>query len=720
MEENNELLGQISYIVFRNEDTGYTVAKFTTEQKNEKNISITGIFNSVDNDSLYRLYGQYIQHPTYGIQFKVEKYDKLLPTKKEGIVKYLSSSIFKGIGKKTAESIVEFLGEDAINILRTDFKQVELMPGMNDKRIAALKFGVQMIETEDIASFLVPVGFSLKNIMKIEATYKERAKTVLEENPYTLFEDIVGVSFKNVDKLGRILNFEDKHPYRVRGIILNSLKNLCFNTGDTYVEDDRLYKFIVNKYGFDEQEIKEQVFELIKNNKIIIEANKIYYIDMYLSQETIVKFLSNIKSEIKIDFDIDKYINDVERIKAITYDDIQKEAIKNFFTNSFSIISGGPGTGKTTIVAGILEIIKLTTPYDKIMLVAPTGRASKRLSQLSEFDASTIHSLLEWDLETNTFQRGYDNPIDTEILIIDEFSMVDQILFSKIIDAGIYLKKVLIIGDENQLPSVSPGMVLKDLILSNKFTFTRLHKIYRQKEGSEIIDLAINVNKGLNTLKSGKEIAYFACKNYQATNLLTSIISNALDKGYDLDSIQVLIPRYDGVAGIDNVNLALQTVFNPKTIHKRELRVGSKVFREDDKILQLKNQSTEKVYNGDIGYIKEIIYANEDELGENRIIAMFEDLIVEYTNETLFNITHAFAVSIHKAQGSEYPIVIMPIFKDYYHMLSKQLIYTGITRAKSSLIILGESEYFEIGIKDSRDIVRNTSLLTKILNNCNN
>ncbi|MEG0275278.1 MAG: AAA family ATPase, partial [Longicatena sp.] len=364
----------------------------------------------------------------------------------------------------------------------------------------------------------------------------------------------------------------------------------------------------------------------------------------------------------------------------------------------------------------ILALCRTFLPTQRVALCAPTGRASKRLSELSNGSAMTLHSLLKWDLETNTFQANEKEPIDYDILIIDEFSMVDQWLFYNLVKASKNVRKILLIGDEDQLPSVGPGCVLKDLIESKQFSLSRLDKIFRQSEGSGVVRLAHEIRDGhIEVMNNTGDIAFFNAQNYEIKDLVMSIVSNAFEKGYQEKDIQVLAPMYGGVAGIDALNNALQKMINPPRGHVQEIKVGYRTFRENDKILQLKNQPDDGVFNGDIGTILEIIPSYEDIHHTNRITADFDGVIVEYAGEQIYHITHAYCVSIHKSQGSEYPIVILPIVSDYRHMLQKRLIYTAVTRAKKSLVMLGDPSVFERAIQIEDRQVRKSTLRQRIL-----
>ena len=520
------------------------------------------------------------------------------------------------------------------------------------------------------------------------------------------------MGFKTADKLARDLSVSLDDPRRIKAIIVQLVQQWCNSTGDTYIEIEKLYKKIQKE--FHDLDVEAYLQEILDEGILIKEDKNIYYHKQFEAEKYISSFLFDFPYVEQPFSYIETLGDDIENIE---YEKIQKQAFHNFFLHPFSIITGGPGTGKTTIVQGLISLYKKYYPLDTIALCAPTGRASKRLSEICQnVKVSTIHSLLHWDLESNTFLKNEKELLDCDLLVIDEFSMVDQQLFQALLKSAKLVKKILLIGDENQLASVGCGSVLKDLITSSLFPLTRLEKIFRQKEGSDVITLAHEINEeNVTVLEQGNDIAFFSCENYEVKDILIPIVSNALEKGYSIKDIQVLAPMYGGVAGIDALNNTLQKVLNPQDGYKDEIKVGYRVFRVGDKILQLKNQPDENVYNGDIGEIIAIEYADENALSKNVILADFDGNFVEYSGEQISNITHAYCISIHKAQGSEYPIVIMPVVKDYAFMLSKRLLYTGVTRAKKSLVLLGSKEVFLKYIHLQERHIRKTTLKKHIL-----
>lgn len=718
MEEQIKLHAKYIMPIFRNEQSGFTVAKFRLYDGDEKEFISTGIFYDLQTDVIYTLHGTYIEHNKYGMQFKTETYEQMRPNDSESLIRYFSSPLFPGIGKQTATSIIEILGEDAIQKIQEDESVLLQVPKLNDRKRASIIEGIHIgEEVDDPVNFFSKLGLGMKTIMKIEAAYGEESIQRVSENPFSLVENIDGIGFKTADKIAENLHFDEEHPYRIRALLLSCVKDASMANGDSYITLDKLSKVIQKKIP-EHIETEEYLSALIQDRQLILEEDRIYHHTQYDAEKGIAQFLScfpyveNNHEEIK---HLDQEIQEIETAFAITYEEKQAEAIKHFFQEPFMILTGGPGTGKTTIVKGIISLYKKYYPDEIITCCAPTGRAAKRLSELTQMNATTIHSLLHWDLETNTFLMNDKDPITTDLLIIDEFSMVDAWLFYNLLKASKTITRILLIGDEDQLPSVGPGAVLRDLIASKQFPYVRLHKIFRQSEGSGVISLAHDIREDvLEDIVNNDDVAFFPCMNTEVKDIIMSIVITAFDRGYDDCDIQVLSPMYNGMAGIDTLNSVLQKMMNPSSPHRRELKVSYRIFREQDKVLQLKNQPDDDVYNGDIGKIVEIIYAAEDVSRLNKIVVDFDGTIVEYSGEQISNITHAYCISIHKSQGSEYPIVIMSIVKEHSYMLQKRLLYTGITRAKQSLILLGDKDVFMRAIHAQDRASRKTTLTNRI------
>ena len=708
-------------MIFHSEATSFSVGRFQLYEVEERSMIVTGYYPVPEADILYRCTGEYVEHPKYGMQFKAEKIERVLANDEDSLVRFFSGPLFPGIGKKFAQTMVSILGKDLIDQIKEDPNVLELVPKMNDKKKKVIVDGVAASENqlEKTISFLSSHGLGIRNIMRLDRVYGEKALETITANPYRMIDEVDGIGFATADKLAMSLGFSEENPVRIEACLVSLIMELCMTSGDTYVDYERVKPALEKKLGFEIEGFDEILFSALSRGLLEHEDGRIYHHSQSSAEKAIALFSSTFPLVPLEPYDVKRYAEELtlfQKSIAIHYDKKQIEAIDSFFDHDLTILTGGPGTGKTTVVRGMVNLFRELYPESMIACCAPTGRAAKRLAELTKVECQTVHSLLKWDLETNTFGMNEESPLALDCLIIDEFSMVDAYLFAALCKASSQIKKIVIIGDENQLPSVGPGCVLKDMIESELFPVIRLETIFRQKEGSDVIQLAHAIQKrNLEDLKYSGDVAFFECSQYDVKNLAVKIVQSALDKGYQMSDIQLLACKYSGVAGIDRLNNALQECFNPPSESLMEYKSGHRIFRENDKILQLKNQVDDGVYNGDIGLLMEVIPAEDDFNHQSRLIVDFDGVFCEYTSENMMNITHAYCISVHKSQGSEYPIVILPIVPEATFMLQRRLIYTAVSRAKKSLVLLGNKELFEKAVMKEETVLRHTTLKMRML-----
>ena len=718
-------------------DRGYIIGLFKVKDTNSeelkdyinKSLTFTGYFHELNEEEKYTFYGEGVEHPKYGFQFSVTEYEKSKPEDKEGLVEFLSSDLFPGIGEKIAESIVDVLGLDALNKILEDPAVLNLVPKLTSKKMELIYNNLlKYNESSAIIIYLTELGFSMKDAMNIYNFYKKITKDIIESNIYSILDNIEEIAFTKVDEIAikEGINLDDKN--RVKATIIYIMKNLIYSNGDTYLEYGDIIKNVelylkteLNTSYFD-----DCLFELEKDNKII-KYNEHYYLSSiwksedYVANKIVKLSLMEPKNYPKLD---NKLLN-LEKELNIVYNNKQKEAIKKALTNSISIITGGPGTGKTTIIKAIVELytelnkLSYENAMKEIALLAPTGRASKRMTESTNLQASTIHRFLKWNKETNKFAVDEFNPDKSKFIIIDEMSMLDISLLDSLFKGLTNNIQVVLVGDYNQLPSVGPGQVLKDLIESEVIDTVHLDLLYRQDENSYINTLAIEIkNNDLaeTFMETKSDYTFLECSSSMIKESLKKICKQIIDKGYDYKKLQLMAPMYHGENGIDNLNKELQNIFNPSSNDKDELVVGDVIFRENDKILQLVNMPEENVFNGDIGIIKRIVYSNISKSKKNEIHVDFDGNIVKYTPKDFNKFKHGYIISIHKSQGSEFDIVVLPVCNNYRRMLYRKLIYTAVTRAKRKLIIIGEPQAFVYAVNNDNEYIRKTSLLDRINN----
>ncbi len=711
----NYVEGILKSYLFFNETNLYSVLKLEITDTNESQLVfyeptmiICGFFPKLETGCLYRFYGSIKHHPKYGIQFDAERYERIIDSSYEGLIDYLSSGLMKGIGPKTAKRIIDTLGLDALEKIANNPEILLSVPKFSKKLIKSLHQVI--IDNRQMESTLVWLyGFQIspRMAMKIYQTYGVKTIDVIRENPYVLIDEVEGIGFKRADEIGLKVGFSYDSPLRIHAVILYLLQEYANKYGDTYLDKSKLMDYTVsylkvNDETFVEAEsIDHEIQNLIQEGKIVEIENRIGLRLFYRAEETIAKrtkkFLEIAKSDVPLDV-LNQAIKAFEESQGITYTTNQKEAILCALVNPFSIITGGPGTGKTTIVKGIVQIYLSLHQGKKsikelIKLAAPTGKASKRLSEATEMPAVTIHRLLGYDY-LGHFAYDEMNPLDAKLVIIDEASMLDVSLAKQLFTSLNPNTKVVIVGDENQLPSVGPGQVLSDLMNATIFPVVRLSKIHRQASDSTIIKLAYDIlNQQItdSVLDYHDDLSYIRSNEADIPDRVVHIVQEAINAGYDLwEDIEILIPMYRGVAGIDHINSLLQSTFNHDH-QDQSIQGGGKTFYYHDKVMQLANQPEDGIMNGDLGIVSGI-------LDEREMLVDFSGNIVKYNVKDFDNLTLAYAISVHKSQGSEFKLVILPMVRSYSIMLKRKLLYTGVTRAKDKLIIVGEFSALKRGI----------------------
>ncbi|MCF6138047.1 SF1B family DNA helicase RecD2 [Pseudalkalibacillus berkeleyi] len=739
-EEKRYIKGTILHVIYKNNDTFYSVLKVSTKDTNlaevEKEMIMVGTFPVLSEEETYIFWGDVKDHPKYGTQFVVEFYRKDLPRSEEGMIQYLSSDLFNGIGKKTAEKVIQTLGDEAFSKIIEDPDVLNQVNDLSEERAKTIYETLMEHQgLEQLLSTLHRYGIGPAISMKIYQTYQEEAISIIQSNPYQLIYDIEGVGFKRADEIGQALGIEESSSERVQAGFLYCLKELSNQYGHTFIPVDDLIQetksLLFTKPNHDDVDYYSEIVHLHGEGKIYIEEENAYLPSLYFAEFGLMKTIERLLKQDEYDriepSNFYKALGLLEENQGMEYAEAQKDAIYKALISPMMILTGGPGTGKTTVIKGIIdlysEIHGLSVEpkdYDEedypFLLVAPTGRAAKRMSESTGLPAVTIHRLLGWKGGSG-FEYDDDNPIAGRLLIIDEMSMVDLRLAYRLFDALPEDIQVIMVGDEDQLPSVGPGQVLKDFISSNVIPTVKLDQIYRQAKDSSIIQLAHEMKKG--SLPADIHVPqpdrrFFPCTQDQAAKAILQVCKSAHDKGYTARDVQVLAPMYRGKAGIDELNRELQAMFNPPSNQKREIDFFDTKYRVGDKVLQLVNVPEEQIFNGDIGEIVAIIHAKETKDKVEQIVISFDGIEVTFKKSDLNQITHAYCCSIHKSQGSEFPIVVLPIVRGYYRMLKRNLIYTAVTRSKEYLIICGEKDAFERAIQQNDSDSRN-SLLSKKL-----
>lgn len=724
--------GIVETIVFRNDDNGYTICKLRCDKEV---VTIVGTIPFINESQEYSVQGEWTVHPKFGKQFKIESIHEIIPTTTSGIEKYLASGVIEGIGKVTAKKIVEFFGEDTIKILDSNIEKLEEIPGIGKKRInTIMKSYLEQRVTKDIIIFFQSYGITVNMAMKIYKKFGVNCINIVKDNPYILTEYISGIGFRTADSIAKSLGIEKDSLFRIKSGVIYIINEFCA-IGNTFIPMDRLRDKGMKLLEINSEKFDEGVYELIIDGKIKVEVvdnidavyNMSYlYLEMSVTRKIVELATTNYD---KLSLNVNEKINDFESKANIKLANSQKEAIEGAFFNGIEVITGGPGTGKTTIINCIVSIFESLGL--KVFMAAPTGRAAKRMAEATGREAKTIHRLLEigsYSEEEVDEIENETSAIECDVLIVDEASMVDISLMNALLKAMQVGTRLIIVGDVDQLPSVGPGNVLRDIIESDAVKVVRLNEIFRQGQESMIVQNAHLINEGKMPILNTKNSDFYLERAADSEVMLEKIIGlvkTRLPKfNVEWDSvrdIQVLSPMRKGIMGIDNLNIQLQQVLNPKSKDKDEVEIKDMIFRVGDKVMQIKNNYTLKwsknnsseegkgVFNGDVGYITEI---SED---EDKITVCFEDdKIVEYEESDLDEITLAYAVTIHKSQGSEFPVVIMPMFMGPPLLMNRNLLYTGITRAKKLVVLVGNSKVVEFMKDNNRSFERYSGLKWRI------
>lgn len=709
--------GKVRQLIYEG-DSGYKVGLFRVKETNDsemedflnKTITFTGMFVDLNFEDTYQFNGSYVYHERYGHQFKVDSYERVLPTGKEALIEFLSSDLIKGCGLKTAIKIVDTLGEDCLKKIKENPDILLTVKGVTETRAENIYNSIMSYsETDEILIKLKEYGFSISEATTLLNTFGSKVLALIDTNIYTLVDYI---PFNKLDQI--YLEFiHNSEGTRIRACIIETMKRVCFNEGNTYLILDELRINLNNEFRIElsSEELETYLEELINDNLIKKVSSYYYLMDYFLDEYEIAESLAAKAMDHSSRFISDDDIKYLENNYGVKYNSDQLKAIKTSLNNRLTIIAGGPGTGKTTIINAITKLyidknrLKADEIISDIALLAPTGRAAKRMSETTSLPAMTIHRYLKWNKDNNEFQVNEYNKNHHKLIIVDEMSMLDTNLFASLLRGIDTSAKLILVGDPFQLPSVGPGNILKDLIDSDYFNYVPLNRIYRQTSNSYIPVLAEEIrNNSLSDtyLEQKDDYNFIVCNSYNIKYTLRKILEMSINKGLNEKDIQVLAPLYKGENGIDLLNEMIRDIFNPGK--KNMIKLGDVYYKEGDKVLQLVNDVDNNVFNGDIGYIEYI-----DEVKGETTINFLGNYVI-YKKEDLYNIKHAYAITIHKSQGSEFSHVILPVSKSYSKMLYNKLIYTAVSRAKKSIIIIGEKDAFKNAISNDYASLRKTGL----------
>jgi exodeoxyribonuclease V alpha subunit len=691
------ITGIVDIYLFYSENNGYSVFKL------EDGTSCVGNLPKLNEGDRVELSGDWVEHPRYGKQFKVKSANISYPTTDSGIIKYLGSGMIHGIGPVTAKRIVSHFGEATLDVFDNSISRLIEVEGIGKKKLEIIKDGwEEQKSVKNVMLFLQSNGISSTYSVKIYKEYGDAAPELIQKNPYRLISDIWGIGFKTADGIGKSLGFTGDDPFRLKAGILHTLQQ-AIKDGHTFLPKDELIKeasyMLQADVGYSDTlfEDLETSGDIYRNN------NKVYISDFYHAEREIENSINNLLSITPVKPPkLDKILSSFNE----NYSDEQLDAIGTSYSEKMLIITGGPGTGKTTTLKGIIQLFQ--TFDKKIMLAAPTGRAAKRMTEVIGLEAKTIHRLLEFNPQDKSFNHDVDNPLETDLLIVDEISMIDTLLMYNLIVAISKNTTLILVGDIDQLPSVGAGNVLKDLIASEQIPVIQLNTIFRQAKDSDIITNAHRINKGempaLNFIKETDFVFLDENSNGKIPEKILRLCSDELPRKFDfnpVEDIQILSPIYKGDVGVTALNKLFQNKLNESaTIYSQ----GDKIFKANDKVMQLRNNYDKNVFNGDIGFV---VGTNI----ESKVMYIsFEGKMVDYKFEELDEITLAYAVTVHKSQGSEFPCIIMPLTTSHYMMLQRNLLYTAISRATKLLILIGTKRALAMSVNNNKVKNRFTSL----------
>lgn len=725
--------GTVEDIIFCNEINGYTVCDIRCDQNS---VTAVGYMPFLSVGETIKVTGKWVSHPDYGDQLKVETYEKILPQTADAIEKYLASGVIKGVGPATAARIVEAFGKDTLDIIGFRPQRLAEIKGISlDKAIRIGQAFDEQKGLRNIVMFLQEYGISPACCMKIHKTFGDKAINEIKQNPYRLAEDVYGIGFKTADRIAMSLGIDPASKYRICSGIKHVLSQAAGN-GHTYIPEDRLKELASRLLQINLTDMEDSLVSLILDKMVVSEKydgiNRIYLSSFYNAELGVCRKLIELAASgsDSVPEGLDKKLGEIEAEEGIELAGMQRIAIGEALTNGALVITGGPGTGKTTIIKSIIKLLE--REGGRIALAAPTGRAAKRMSEATGYEARTIHRLLEigytGDDRDLLFQKNENNPIDADVVIIDEMSMVDVLLMNHLLKAVRPGARLILAGDVNQLPSVGAGNVLNDIIASGLVKTVRLTEIFRQAQESMIIVNAHRINNGEMPILNMKDKDFFFVPRGNAENVVkavTDLCSRRLPETYGYEPmrhIQVLTPTRKGPTGVANLNIELQKVLNRQDKNKREKVYRDYVFREGDRVMQIKNNYNLRwakagkayaegtgIFNGDTGIIKRI-----DE-NEQIIEVVFEDdRIVEYDYGILDEIEPAFAITIHKSQGSEFPVIVMPVFSGPQVLMTRNLLYTAVTRAKDLVVIVGDENSLADMVGNVREALRYSGLADKL------